>query len=167
MKIISSAGSEYALVPGSNIVDRLPKRFVSSLELTVDGSPLSLPVTENRAFAGTERALFYPWILVAGRAYYATLTAEEFEAFPAAEYTVADGKASRPDPKRLTSRVEAEASRIAAFRATYAANRADVVESDLALPVRRAIDDFAADAPVELSEGDLAELAELAAYAAE
>ena len=166
MKIISSAGSEYALVPGSNIVDRLPKRFVSSLELTVDGSPLSLPVTENRAFAGTERALFYPWILVAGRAYYATLTAEEFEAFPAAEYTVADGKASRPDPKRLTSRVEAEASRIAAFRATYAANRADVVD-DFALPVRRAIDDLAADAPVELSEGDLAELAELAAYAAE
>ena len=133
MKIISTSGSEFALVPGSNIVDRLPKRFVVSLELTVDGSPLSLPVTENRAFAGTERALFYPWILVSGRAYYATLTAEEFEAFPDSEYTVVDGKASRADPKRLTSRVDAEANRIAAFRATYAANRsAEGIDAELA-----------------------------------
>lgn len=115
---VSDPSREYALVPGSNIRDRLPKRFSASLEITVDGSPVSAPVTINRSWSGdSEITLSYPWFLVAGRAYYATLApGETLEG----EYAILEGKASRPDPKRVTVKVETEANRIAAFRATYA-----------------------------------------------
>jgi len=121
-KLVAKNGTEYALTPGGNIKDRLPKRAASELSITLNGEAVKAPVTINRGWTGSdELVLTYPWFLLDGRAYYATLSpGETLEG----EYEVKDGKASRADPKRVTAKVETEAGRIAAFRATWALRNA-------------------------------------------
>lgn len=120
MKLVNLAtGADYALTPGENFKDRLPKRYASECLLTVDGSPVVAPVTINRGWSGdAEKTLTYPWLLISGRCYYVTLApGESLEG----EFAVLEGKATRVNPKRETVKVETEAARIARFRETWKA----------------------------------------------
>lgn len=116
MKLITPK-NEYRLTPAENFRDRLPKRFAYAI--TVDG--LTVPVTTNKGFAGEAAAIEYPWFLIDGRAYYATGTPGEKASEEFAAFTIEEGTAARPNPKRETTRTEREAARIAAFRVTFAA----------------------------------------------
>jgi hypothetical protein len=123
MKLVTKDGAEYALVKGGNIVDRLPKRYASEITVTLAGTPTKAPVTINRSWAGdSELTLSYPWFLVDGRAYYATLAPGE--SLDGVEAEIVDGAGPKP-PKRVTVKVETEAARIARFKATWEARRVE------------------------------------------
>ena len=118
--------NEFRLTPSENFRDRLPKRYAKSATVSVNGEKIETRVTENKGFAGAAPSLVYPFFLLDGRAYYATLRPEELDEFLGAKLRTDSAIAARPNPERETSRVAAEAARIAAFRATYAANRTSV-----------------------------------------
>lgn len=126
MKLVSRDGTrDYALVFGSNLKDRLPKKPASTMPVVIDGVEIDAPVTVNKGWAGSAPCLVYPWFLIGGKPYYATLNPGETLD---GDWTIADGVATRKDPKRETTKVETEAGRIAKFRATYAARTVKPVE---------------------------------------
>jgi hypothetical protein len=119
MKLVSSV-SDFHLTLSPYPGNRLPKR-ASATTLTVDGEAVVVPVTNNAAWAAGADVLYYPWIEVDGKAYYATLTAAEYATFTDEPLTVEEGAAKRKDPKRVTAAEAREAGRISAFKATFAA----------------------------------------------
>ena len=121
MKLVSKDKTrDFALVFGSNLKDRLPKKAPATMTVNLGGSPVVAPVTVNKGWAVDDLVLTYPWFLIDGKPYYATLgPGETLDG----EWTVEAGVATRKDPKRVPKNPVTEAERIAKFRETYAANR--------------------------------------------
>jgi hypothetical protein len=120
MKLVSSV-SDFHLTLSPLPGNRLPKR-AGSIEARIGSeTPATFPVTNNRAWAAGADVLFYPWLEIDGKAYYATVTAAEWETFNEYTYSVEQGTAKRKDPPRVTAATEREAARVSAFKATFAA----------------------------------------------
>lgn len=122
------AGRDFALVKREN-GPNLPKRFVGTVDLVVNGAPEKCRVTDNIVYAGSrDVALQYIWVEVAGKAYYVTLDPSVL----ASEYAdcsldVVEGTGPKVPPRAITrdegaslDRAWTESERIRKFRETWA-----------------------------------------------
>ena len=115
-------GVDYRMVLSPMAGNRLPKRGNGTVEVVVNGSPVTAPVTNNVSWAEAGKELFYIWFEVDGKAYYVTLDyAVPASDFAGAEIVTAEGTAARVDPVRVTKDPVKEAARVAKFRTTWEA----------------------------------------------
>jgi len=123
MKAVTPNGREFALTLSPLPGNRLPKR-AGATPVTIDGSPVTAPVTTNKGWAkDSSLILSYIWLTAPdGKSYYLTLDYAE-PASAVTELSLADGEGPKP-PKRVTDKVETEAARIAKFKETWAARNA-------------------------------------------
>lgn len=123
-------GRDFALTRTAARGSNLPKRFVGTVELVVNGAPESLRVTDNVAYAGSRAdAIQYIWIYVEGKgAYYATLDYGVLASeYAGSTFDVAEGSGPKPPERAITrepgvseERTWTEAERMRKFRETWA-----------------------------------------------
>ena len=118
---VTLRGTNYRLTLSPLPGNRLPKRSNGTVELLVNGAPFTAPVTNSVGFSAPGKAIYYPWILIDGKAYYLALDYDTKASEIAGEnLTVSEGSAERPDPVRVPKSAESEADRVRKFRETYA-----------------------------------------------
>jgi hypothetical protein len=124
MKVSLEGRPDFRAVLSPTPGNALPKRG-AFLPVILNGTPLNAVVTNNRAWsASSAYALEYIFFPLNGKAYYITLNyAEKAEDLRGAEFTIAEGVASRPDPKRVTEATEREERRKDEALKTYRKNR--------------------------------------------
>jgi len=113
------AGVEYNLVKRPN----LPKRGSGKISVQINGNPEVAVITSNKGWnTDPDYILEYIWLPFDGVAYFLTLDyAVAATTLAGEEIEIVEGKAARPDPKRVTNKTETEAGRIAKFKVTFAA----------------------------------------------
>ena len=118
---VTLGSTDYRLTLSPLPGNRLPKRSNGTVDILVNGAPFTAPVTNSVGFSAPGKAIYYPWILVDGKAYYLALDYDVKASEIAGEnLTVGEGTASRPDPVRVPKSAEAEYERVRKFRETYA-----------------------------------------------
>jgi hypothetical protein len=125
---VTLAGRDFALTKREN-GPNLPKRYVGTVELVVNGAPELVRVTDNIVYAGTrDVALQYLWIEVAGKAMYVTLDPGVLASeYAGCELDVSEGTGPKVPARAITredgvsmDRAWTEAERLRKFRATWA-----------------------------------------------
>jgi hypothetical protein len=129
MKLVN-VEREFALTRSSARKGALPKRGTGTVELIVNGTPVTAIVTSNAAWCGSpELTIEYVWIPDGdGKCYYVTLPYGELAAsWAGAEVSVIEGTGPKVPPrlvageyKSVTEELEREAGRINKFRDTWA-----------------------------------------------
>ena len=121
---VTNGTTNYRLVLSPMTGNRLPKR-AASVQIVVDGTPTTAPVTSNASWAADGKTLEYIWIVIDGKAYYLTLDYDQKASeLTGTEFTTSEGTAARVDPARITKDAAKEAARIAGFKTTWAARSA-------------------------------------------